>query len=272
MGNDAFLHFNQDNYGYVYEKAGQDRAADEMSGEMFNDVIGIIMTSKQGQEVFSKYLAKKLGKEASEVGDQVSSYMEEISDALQGLIPSGNKGYKAQMTKYSDDLGKLAKQFIKALDGAIENYQSMAGKGTAEGEQKFSLEVTGDNVPYVNVDIDQHRFDGMNDTQMAREARKVIKEQIDSMNGKIGSIDGTDIYANHSTISHYGGAARRQYKKEGRNEAKFRASTEIPNLFKASILDKHVTFEQMQKETPNKHTEGPRQSDRRQSSDRTGPV
>lgn len=138
LGNDKYMRFlNQ--YKSAYEKAGQDSSADEMSGEMFNDTISIMMRSDKGRNALADYLAQNYSEaEAKTIGQQAADYIKKLAKAVKKAF-SKSSGYEAEMEKYADELGEYADQFISALDKAIQNYQSTEGVG--DGDEKFSITV-----------------------------------------------------------------------------------------------------------------------------------
>ena len=152
LGNDTYMRFNQgvinakgERTGYrgAYEKIpGEDGSANEMAGEMFNDTIPIMMRSEKGRDALAKYFAENYSEEqAKTLGKQAAGYMKKLANVIKKLVTGADYNpYQKEMLKYSDELGEYADQFIKALDGAIENYRK-TGKGAGYGEEKFANEI-----------------------------------------------------------------------------------------------------------------------------------
>ena len=245
-------------YQRTYEKIDANQTVLESSKEFTNDMLVALMSTKQGQKAMADYMTEKYGvKEAQSLGTKIKDFFKKAINSIKSLVDhSDMNSYQKKMAEAKiAEKEQILDQFFKALDKAIENYQGAENAAEGAQETKYSLQVMDDGTKYVNIDVDQERFNNLSEIDKVREARKVIKELIAERDHYIGSIDGTDIVANHATVSHYAGAARKQYAKDNRSEAKMRASTELPNLLSASVLDSHKTYDQIQSETPGKHME-----------------
>ena len=150
IGSDAFMGALKD-YGLMYEGgADQDLSADDLSGEMFNDIVPMILESKQGSKAFAKYLAENYGaEEAMSFGEKIKDVIDNLAGTIRNYLSNAdhNTAYAKEMKKYADDLGQFADQFIKALDGAIQNYNKLAAEnveqsGNAKEQIQFSLDMS----------------------------------------------------------------------------------------------------------------------------------
>ena len=180
-------------------------------------------------------------------------------------------GYKAlNKFKGQNEAGRKAREYLESLgyDGVNNSNEEYIAfypeqikridnlNPTSNPDIRYSIKLDEESgVEYVEVDTDQKRLEGLDESALLKEVRTILKEFLHANNKVLGSIDDTTITGNHDLISHYAGAARVQYKKDSRSEAKFRATTELLNLIKVSVFDNHKTFEDIQKNTPGKHLE-----------------
>ena len=94
---------------------------------------------------------------------------------------------------------------------------------------KFSVRETDDGTPFVHVDVDQARFDGLTTAEMAKEARNVLREKFQGKS--VGS--GYSAYVGSTTVKEFTHPANRRIKQDVK-EAKFRASPELDRLLEVS--------------------------------------
>lgn len=164
LGNDQFLSYMRGDkemglkgYAGVYSEHNLDSSSDEMSGEMFNDIVPIILGSKKGRKVFAEFLAKNYqAEEARSLGEQAVDYMKKIGKMIKNVFAdvNHNSAYAKQMQKYANELGeKYADEFLQALDGAIANYQKAPKVENAESDLKHSLAV--DDSVYLDIEGDK---------------------------------------------------------------------------------------------------------------------
>ena len=145
MGSDEFMRAVKA-YGKMYEGgADQQLSADDISGEMFNDIVPMILESKRGSKAFAKYLAENYGAdEAMTFGEKIKEVMENLAGTIRNYLSNADHptAYAKEMKKYADELGQFADDFIKALDGAIQNYnKGTQGESAGEGKVEYSLDV-----------------------------------------------------------------------------------------------------------------------------------
>ena len=101
--------------------------------------------------------------------------------------------------------------------------------GRNNGELKYSVAKFRSGKDYVNVDVDQHLFDGKSEKEIQKIARKVIK---DRFRGKVIGEVPKNAYVKTKTAEEfaYGGKPMEREVKE----AKMRSSTELDNLLAVS--------------------------------------
>lgn len=133
--------------------------------------------------------------------------LEQVADAIRAEMMSGKRfGEKAERS------------------GQAERSSAISTGGMRFSVAKFS---SGKN--YVNVDVDQHLFDGKNGKEIQKIARKVIK---DRFRGKVIGTTPKNAYVKTKTAEEfaYGGKPMEGEVKE----AKMRSSTELDNLLAVS--------------------------------------
>ena len=135
MGVDRFTREFLGGYKNQYHSIkGQEKLqADDISGEMLNDVIPAIMGTKQGQKALVDFLVRNYeANEARTIGQQLADFMKGIGKAVKNLFGKGEYGkkYTRELAQYGDEIGQFADQFIKALDGAIQNYNKLSSEAS----------------------------------------------------------------------------------------------------------------------------------------------
>lgn len=144
--------------------------------------------------------------------------LEKLRDAIRGLI-SKLTGKEQQQVRTAEE------RLSAALDAAAKQ----AEKNTAmvDGDARYSLMSFDDGKRFVEVNIDQERFDGLSKNELRREAVSVIKSKFA---GKVIGID-NPVFVNGRTASEYGFPSRQLDQQS--HEAKMRASTGLDNLLDA---------------------------------------
>jgi len=147
--------FGADNYSRMlkayetaYGNAGLDSSADEMSGEMFNDVISAMLSTDKGAQAFANYLADNYdAQQAKTLGQQAAGIVKKLANAIKKLA-SPEKGnlsgeYQEAVYQIADELSEHADKFISMLDKAVQNYQKAAGIDTTEQAINETTELVG---------------------------------------------------------------------------------------------------------------------------------
>ena len=121
------------------------------------------------------------------------------------------------------DLEYIEKRLARVYDSADTKKAAKKTKG-----EQFSIKSFKDGRQFVDVDVDQKRFDGLNDNELRREARKVIKEKF------LGKVIGRNnqAYVKKNSAEEYAYPSKR-IQDSDIIEAKMRASTELNNLLDA---------------------------------------
>ena len=171
------------------------------------------------------------------IKDFIDQLVSKIRKAYAGLSPDSAEGkYVAQMQDAAERLQAL---FSDALEDAGDAYAGSRGqKNTAEnGGVKYSIhdDATG---RYVQIDVDQHLFDGKTVTEMQNIARNYILQGFRNKAFPVGT-DGK-AFVNRTSANEYAFPANRRME-ETIKESKMRASTELQNLLEVSRFLRHET-------------------------------
>lgn len=97
---------------------------------------------------------------------------------------------------------------------------------------------TKDGRPYVDVDVDQHLFDGLTTAQMQEKAKNIIK---DRFKGKVIGADYT-AYVNKTSAEHFSYPANRRMDENVKQD-KMRTAPELDTIMQASVYRENVTPE-----------------------------
>ncbi len=121
--------------------------------------------------------------------------------------------------------------------GMIENLLGNQGETApkAQAQLQYSIQELPNGKKYVEVDTDQHLFDGLSTEEMQNAAKKVILQKF--RNTVIGS-DYT-AYVNKRSAEHYAYPANRRMS-EVQKQDKMRTSTELDNIMEASVFLENV--------------------------------
>ena len=97
-----------------------------------------------------------------------------------------------------------------------------------DGKAQFSLKRTKDGRPYVDVDVDQHLFDGLTTAQMQEKAKNI----------------GADYaaYVNKTSTEHFSYPANRRMDENVKQD-KMRTAPELDTIMQASVYRENVTPE-----------------------------
>jgi len=179
-----------------------------------------------------------------------STFAFPVTDPASGVVTA--KAYDAQLLilnasngeKYLYDVVNIKENTAVQIDLTKKKarsaaYQAAPGRSVSSNNipksggnvnsqsQKYSLKEFQDGTRFVDVKTDQARFDGLNDKEMSREARKVIQEKF---KGKVIGIDNR-AYVKGRTAAEYAFPMKKLPSEE--HGAKMRASTELDNLLDA---------------------------------------
>ena len=104
-----------------------------------------------------------------------------------------------------------------------------------QGNAQYSIQADSNGKKYVNVDTDQHIFDGVEPRQYSKIANQYI---LDHFRGKVIG-DTNKAYVNKRTAEEFSHPANRRITQDVRN-SKMKSSTELDNLMSASELIEHT--------------------------------
>ena len=230
------------NYRNVYRDVEGKKTFAEATEEYINDAISGAFMSEDGAKDFINWLGKE-NFSANEkkgilktIADMINGLIEKIKDALNmgGLTKAQQKIANTSLERQQ----MIRQLFTQAMDSAINNYQGTAA-GKAEATEKaasvthsakaYSIRVSESGIPYVEVDVDQERFDGLSLEEMKEEALQVIRDKF------VGKVIGTvkKAFVNDGTAREYH-RPDAIIRDEEVLEAKMRASAELDNLLDAS--------------------------------------
>ncbi|MBR3815136.1 MAG: hypothetical protein IKJ27_00245 [Clostridia bacterium] len=123
-------------YGASYE--GDSRA--DIEEEFVADALGGMFTTEEGVQDFLNWLQEESGYKAEEkktILQRITEWLNDIIEAIRDIMNSGelNGAGKFFAKENCDELVRIRKQFLEALDGAGVNYRE---GGAVEGNVKFS--------------------------------------------------------------------------------------------------------------------------------------
>lgn len=138
---------------------------------------------------------------------------------------------------------KLEEKQVPTIEYEAGNEEQRKNIVASIPNVRFQIRELDDGTPYVDVDVDQERFDGLSLKEQMKEAQKVLRERF---KGKTFGYAGNQATVDRSSVDEY---RKNFYKSGGRiirysDEefgAKARVSTEIDNLLKASKFVRHET-------------------------------
>lgn len=107
---------------------------------------------------------------------------------------------------------------------------------TENPDIRFSLRETEDGTRFVQIDVDQERFDGLTLEEMMREARKVILERF---RGRVVGVD-YKAYVDRRSAEEFSHPANRRMDKAVKSD-KMRASTELDHLIESGTYLRNET-------------------------------
>ena len=161
------------------------------------------------------------------IRDFISELLDTISAAARRIAGAKELTALTELEGWAQDMAKM-------LDAAM----SETGRrqiAQAETEIRFSLQTLEDGTPYVRIDTDQERFDGLSLREMVTEARKAILEKF---RGKVIGEGENRAYVNRRSADEYTHPANR--RNISGMDAKLHAAPEIDNLLRVSNFVEHT--------------------------------
>ena len=161
------------------------------------------------------------------IRDFISELLDTISAAARRITGAKDLTALTELEGWAQDMAKM-------LDVAL----SETGRrqiAQAETEIRFSLQTLEDGTPYVRIDTDQERFDGLSLREMVTEARKAILEKF---RGKVIGEGENRAYVNRRSADEYTHPANR--RNISGMDATLHAAPEIDNLLRVSNFVEHT--------------------------------
>ena len=206
----------------VQERMAQYNTTDRLLAESEIAANGLFDVFRS--ETAVQRLAKTNRALALKVRTALTNFLHELNKIVVKL--SANREEIAALRGNAEVLQGIAERFDEALNAA----QGMKKAVQASGEAKFSIQ-TDDFGQYVQVDVDQHLFDGKTIKEMRETARKYI---LDTFRGKVLPLgEDSSVFLNRDSAKEYANPANRRISDEIKI-SKMRASTELDNLLAIS--------------------------------------
>ena len=156
----------------------------------------------------------------------LAGHIRRTIDAYKDYAPDSYEGRAvASMEKY---LEALEGYYADALSTAGENYRSIGEKNNSpQKAESFSLREFNDGRRYVDVETDEHTFDGLTLAEMNRRAKAILMERFA---GKVVGID-NKAFVNGDSVNEY--VFPSKFIAPDIRKAKLTAASELDNLLDA---------------------------------------
>lgn len=241
-GIDQMISAYQKRYGGTYADA---------AGEMVNDALSGTFSEDGGVEQLVRWMSEDGGyteQEKKNVLQTLADWLKKLVDSLREYIASVGHGTAgAEAGARLQNAEQLRAQVLAELDKAVETRDTLAKKNapaSAEasdggavdsGDVRYSIQQDAEGMPFVQVDTDQHLFDGMSISEMQKKAQQIIRERFA---GKVMAVEKNRAYIPTTSAKEYAFPANRRMNEEAK-AAKMRASSELDNLLSASRYLRH---------------------------------
>ena len=186
---------------------------------LYKDIKGADVNSELTADLVGDYLFTD-NNFISELSTQKPTVFQKIKELIDDLV------VRFKGTKEEKALREVQKKFKEA-------YRQQSGQQTVT---QYSIQQAKDGSKYVNIDTDQHIFDG----KTIAEQNKIAKEYILNTfreNGLI--VDGKEVKVNNKTATKY--TNPKENISDSKKRVKNRISTELDNLLNVSKLIKKET-------------------------------
>lgn len=191
------------------------------------------------QEQIARYVEEKLLTDEAAIREAVNrdrSFGQWMRDRLDDLLAKlGNENARERqfLRKARDLYAKALQEYEGPKDLELPSVKE--NPATEGGEAQYSISVLPDGRKYVDVDVDQHLFDGLSLSEMRKVARTEILKRF---RGK--TIGGENAaYVNRESAKHYAHPANKRVAKDILTD-KMRASPELDNILEASVYRGNV--------------------------------
>lgn len=143
--------------------------------------------------------------------------------------------YSGYSNSYNDDLVDVFKN-KEDIAQTGDNFPAGTSKTTQnQSKAQYSIQTDSTGKKYVNVDTNQHIFEGAEPRQYSKIANQYI---LDHFRGKVIG-DSNKAYVNKRTAEEFSHPANRRLAQDVRN-SKMKSSTELDNLMSASQFIEHT--------------------------------
>lgn len=214
------------NYESAYAKQGQQLSRDEILDEIVADGTGQFLNDE-------KFISRVIEKDRT-IAQKVIDFLNDMIDAIKSLI--SDKGIRAAAVGLQDNLTsyQVAREiWVESLERAGESYKGGLEKIDAEGV-RFSVKETEDGRKYVEADVEQEKFDGLNTNEKLKLAEQII---MDKFRNKIIGDKPDNAFVNRDSGKEYRNPAK--FLKEDLADAKARVSTELDKLMEVAKFIGH---------------------------------
>lgn len=241
-------------YQDAYTAVEKTKTVSAAMGEMMNDAMSGIFSSKEGIHDLSEWLDRKQGvKEQKSVLGTLADHFRGVETAMRNLLNRGaltSSGHHAAMIA-EKNASKIRKMILDEMDVAIENAaKAQMVEGTIENKA-YSIEVRPDGIKYVDIEVNQKELEGLSADEQLAKAEEIINKKF--VGKIIGEKEGTPIVETRRGAHEYNWGSRRSYYTQDAKIAKAHASYELNNILDVSKFIDHVSPEQLKKE--GKHPE-----------------
>ena len=204
-----------------------------------DNVIGKVVTDigiKVGGEFTEEYLQEILTPVFKNIcfdeKNEVKPFSEEaLYSGIMGALSAGlSEGPSVVFNTIADS--KAAKQ-QSVQQEQIENQKSIA---EYNNKAQYSIQTDSNGKKYVNVDTDQHIFEGVEPKEYHKIARKYILE---NFRGKIIGENESRAFVNKRSAEEYAYPANKRQESDIKS-AKMKSSTELDNLMSTSQFVEHT--------------------------------
>ena len=214
------------NYESSYTKQGQQLSRDEILDEIVADGTGQFLNDEQ-------FISRVIEKDRT-IAQKVIDFLSDMIDAIKSLI--SDKGIRAAAVGLQENLSsyELARElWVESLESASEKYKSGMEKIDAEGV-KFSVKEAEDGTKYVEADIEQEQFDGLNHKEKLKIAEQVVMSKF---RNKVIGESPNNAFVKRDTGKEYRNPAK--FLNEQQADAKARVSTELDSLMSTAQFVGH---------------------------------
>ncbi len=162
--------------------------------------------------------------------DSIKDFIAKVKSTFSGdkskMDTASQEKYGARVSELEAAVAQF-EQMLSATETAVASGNINTAGTEAGGGRMYDLKMFDDGRRFVDVQTDQHLFDGLTENEKGRMATKIIKERF---SGKVVGRDNR-VFVNGRSAAEYGHPAKRISGLE--YDAKMRASTELDNLIDA---------------------------------------